>query len=432
MAIRIFYENRTSMNKITLTIGMVVSVFVLFAQNTIELTFTAENNGQFIPLDSIVIENLTQGGGTQLIYPDTVLFLDFITGINNPQSSRQNKPIMSQNFPNPFADKTSFNVLLAENDILRIVIYNILGQEITNFKSELVKGEHNFIFYPGNDNNYVAVVYTSSGSQSIKLSCFNTRMSGDCKIEHTGFTNTNAKSKQVLNPVNFNFEIGDELLCIGYLNGMESGIVDFPEISKDYIFQFAYDIPCPGTPTITYEGQTYNTVQIFSQCWMKESMNHEIENSWCINNNPDYCDEFGRLYLWEATIDLCPTGWHLPSDNEWKILEGTTDSLYGIQDPNWNQSGGWRGFNSGGNLKSLTGWLQGGNGVDMYGFSAKPGGYQLPNGNNGAATIEVGFWTSTEYENDYAWHRFLQYSSPWVYRYPFEKEWGLYVRCVKD
>ena len=71
-----------------------------------ELTFTAENNGQYVPLDSIFIENLTQGGDTTLYAPDTVLVLDYITSIGDNEAIGENTFSVSQNYPNPFKGKT--------------------------------------------------------------------------------------------------------------------------------------------------------------------------------------------------------------------------------------------------------------------------------------------------------------------------------------
>jgi len=58
---------------------------------------------------------------------------------------------------------------------------------------------------------------------------------------------------------------------------------------------------------------------------------------------------------------ICPPGWHLPTDEEWKVLEGAVDSQYGIGDPEWDNYY-YRGFDAGTNLKSISGWYYEGNG----------------------------------------------------------------------
>ena len=68
--------------KICLTALMIIMIMGAFAQKpTMTLTFTADNNGQHVPLNSILIENLTQGVDTILYAPDTVLVFDYITGM---------------------------------------------------------------------------------------------------------------------------------------------------------------------------------------------------------------------------------------------------------------------------------------------------------------------------------------------------------------
>jgi uncharacterized protein (TIGR02145 family) len=100
--------------------------------------------------------------------------------------------------------------------------------------------------------------------------------------------------------------------------------------------------PCPETPTVTYEGQVYNTVQIGSQCWFRENLNVGVmingsNNSsnngqtekYCYNNEPDFCNIYGGLYRWDEMMNyttfqgaqgICPTGWHIPSIAEWTAL----------------------------------------------------------------------------------------------------------------
>ena len=141
----------------------------------------------------------------------------------------------------------------------------------------------------------------------------------------------------------------------------ESGILDNPESNETYTFQFATNIPCKGTPTVTYEGQVYNTIQIFNQCWLKVNLNvgtmipgteemtdNGIIEKYCYNNEPDSCTKYGGLYQWnemmqyvtqQGTQGICPPDWHLPTDEEWKVLEGAVDSQYGIGDYTWDVNG---------------------------------------------------------------------------------------------
>jgi uncharacterized protein (TIGR02145 family) len=153
--------------------------------------------------------------------------------------------------------------------------------------------------------------------------------------------------------------------------------------------------PCPGIPSISYGGQTYNTILIGNQCWLKENLNigQMIDNvfsqtdngvieKYCYGNNPMNCGIYGGLYVWNEAMQyttqpgsqgICPSGWHIPTDDEWKILEGNVDNLYGVGDPIWDNTG-WRGFDAGKMIKSTSGWSSSGNGVDAFGFSALPAG----------------------------------------------------------
>jgi hypothetical protein len=89
-----------------LAVGFFVNAFS--QKPTMELTFTAENNGQYVPLDSIFIKNLTQGGDTTLYAPDTTLLLEYIVGIADNDRIEKNSFFVSQNYPNPFERKTAF------------------------------------------------------------------------------------------------------------------------------------------------------------------------------------------------------------------------------------------------------------------------------------------------------------------------------------
>ena len=189
----------------------------------------------------------------------------------------------------------------------------------------------------------------------------------------------------------------------------------------------------PGIPIIKdpRDGQVYPTVQIGSQCWFQRNLNYESANSWCYDNDTANCTIYGRLYDWETALVVCPSGWHLPSDEEWKILEGTVDTQYGVGNPQWNEIG-YRGLDAGKHLKSAMGWYNNGNGDDSSGFTALPAGNRDPGGSFFNLSKIAYFWTPKSVANWGVVKRNLSYMFDDVnrnYQYP---ENGYPVRCIKD
>lgn len=184
------------------------------------------------------------------------------------------------------------------------------------------------------------------------------------------------------------------------------------------------------------DGNIYQTIQIGNQCWMAQNLNFKIdEGCWDYLNNEGNGEIYGKLYNREKALIVSPDGWHLPSDEEWKILEGTVDSQFPVGDSEWDNVT-YRGFDVGKELKSSTDWLQNGSGTDTFGFKALPGGYRT-----GGAVIEENnfenlgfsapFWTSTSAGTDLLYTRELFATKNTIYR-SFESNWALAVRCIKD
>jgi uncharacterized protein (TIGR02145 family) len=179
-----------------------------------------------------------------------------------------------------------------------------------------------------------------------------------------------------------------------------------------------------STFTDTRDGKTYKSVKIGNRTWMAENLNYKIDKSWCYGNDEANCKKYGRLYDWKSAVKACPSGWHLPSNEEWLNLV--------------NYAGG--GNYAGKNLKSTTGWDnyegKSGNGTYEFGFSAMPGGFRFPDGNFKDSGMEGYWWSSDEFFRSggyYAAHyRHMHSGTVLVPEDINPKEYSLSVRCIKD
>ena len=208
-----------------------------------------------------------------------------------------------------------------------------------------------------------------------------------------------------------------------------------------------------GDP-LEHQGYDYVTVEIGEQCWFSENLRSESyengdaipssvsdsewssttsgavalygEDAGCQSNSPnvDACDpiqslnEYGRLYNWYAVDDsrgLCPSGWHVPTDEEWTVM---TDHLGGES-------------TSGSQMKTTYGWFGGGNGMNSAGFSGLPGGYRFSSGYFGFSGFGGNWWSSSP-DVSVAWGRGLDYYDEAISRNTYNPLYGFSVRCIKD
>jgi uncharacterized protein (TIGR02145 family) len=208
------------------------------------------------------------------------------------------------------------------------------------------------------------------------------------------------------------------------------------------------DTPTDTITVTDVDGNVYNTVMIGTQVWMKENLKTTKYNNgdligttspatldiygedaakyqWAYDGNESNVATYGRLYTWYAVTDsrnLCPTGWHVPSDAEWTAL---TDYLT-------NNGYGYEG--SGGDIAksmaSSVGNDQGSN--NRSGFTALQSGCRLDDG----TFVGVGFggywWSSTEDPTLNAYSREIYCDKSSVFNYLNVKQYGFSVRCLKD
>jgi len=192
-----------------------------------------------------------------------------------------------------------------------------------------------------------------------------------------------------------------------------------------------YESARSGVFTDTRDNEDYKLVKIGNQIWMTENLNYKTANgSWCYDDKESNCNTYGRLYNWETSKKVCPNGWHLPTDEEWKELERHLGMSIEESDKKL-----YRGTNEGGKLKetSLSYWkVPNEKSTNKSGFSALPGGYRSIFGlYNNMGNIAY-FWSSTEFNSTNIWSRTLYYNNSKVNRHDNSKEYSFSVRCIKD
>jgi uncharacterized protein (TIGR02145 family)/prepilin-type N-terminal cleavage/methylation domain-containing protein len=194
---------------------------------------------------------------------------------------------------------------------------------------------------------------------------------------------------------------------------------------------------------LEYQGYSYATVLIgegdIDQCWFAENLRYLPEGEtfsaqgtgsdsdphyyvYDYNGGGDIGDltgddldmynNYGILYNWPAAMDICPEGWHLPSDTS--ETEG-----------DWYDLVNFVGADPGTKLKSES-W----DGSDNYGFNALPAGYRHSNGSFGSLGSHADFWSSSD-SGPNAWRRYLGSSNSSVLRASYDRAFGFSVRCLR-
>ena len=213
---------------------------------------------------------------------------------------------------------------------------------------------------------------------------------------------------------------------------------------------------CPiwmcGDP-VNYYGYDYTTVQIGEQCLFTENLctahyangdaipGELSDDEWSnanatslgaqaiLFNDIANLDAYGRLYNGYAAVDsrgLCPSGWNVPTDGEFMMLE----MELGMSESEAN-SDGWRGTDQGTQMKASLEDLPAWNGTNSSGFSGLPGGKRSNTGNFDTSGNDGYWWSSTQIGGQ-AWFRYLDSDHSNINRNDPDLRYGFSVRCIKD
>jgi uncharacterized protein (TIGR02145 family) len=194
--------------------------------------------------------------------------------------------------------------------------------------------------------------------------------------------------------------------------------------------------------SVSYNGEKYDAVLIGEQTWLNRNLNYNTNtlDSRCYNDESSKCSTYGRLYKWEAMMNLpydycandpdvcknhitaphrgvCPEGYHIPTNADWDKLFRYVDGTIGTLSPYESPIAGRY-------LKADRGWNNNGNSNDTYGFSALPGGYYYyipitsiggyPQGFVDVGDISI-WWSSSWDSGKNLYNRSISYSNENAY-----------------
>lgn len=463
-------KKSTVLQKTISSIGLWIAILMLFpvsvslAQTTLD--FVGEDaNGQPVQLDSVRVSNITRGWTEVLPASDLVLTMTN-TGIDNLMM----RSVLSQNVPNPFDGVTNVTIQLPKSVLVNMTVYTLSGQQVTAFRGKFDAGQHTFRIRLSKPQTYMLRVQSETVNGSIKM--VNTGNAGLDRIEIVGEGNQNHDlEKSEKGNTNEMFVIGDSMSFVGYSTIGGVPLTSLPvvlsvESSQTIVLQFTGSGPfvC-GTQVFDYDNNVYNTIEIGSQCWLKENLRttHYADGtsitlgSGGSSTTPYYYDysvqsvpltDQGYLYNWPAVMHgdsssnaipsgvqgVCPNGWHLPSRAEWDQLAsyvGSQSQYVCSGDTNYiaKSLATTYGWSTSSNYSCAPGNNQSLN--NATGFSAYPAGY-TKGADMRFFSKETYFWSSTKYNDTQAWCRQLAYGYQnfnYFYNACYD---GFSVRCLKD
>jgi len=281
----------------------------------------------------------------------------------------------------------------------------------------------------------------NAGSNQLNLAGTSTYLSANTPVAGNGVwsitSGTGGSFNNILNPTTPFTGVSGIIYTLRWTISNACG-TSYDEVQISFSNAFV----CGDTLLDTRDGQKYATVLIGSQCWLKRDMNYgqyintvnpqtnnSIIEKYCYDNNTSHCDYYGALYTWDEAMQyttnesvqgICPSGWHIPSDNEVKILE----MALGMTQAEADLGNTWRGVGVGTSLK-----LGG-----ASGFNAVFGGGLWGSGGSSLFMGQMYYvWTSTQSGSSNAWRRCLSSTDDKVGRWDsFPKYYGFSVRCVKN
>ncbi len=407
---------------------IVFLVFAFLKTQAQDYLINFAGSGDTTMVSTIKVDNLTSGATVTLNGGD-VLHLKPALGI---ESQKMNDYLKIQ--PNPMMDQTVLKFTAPDNGDAVIAIFDVSGKSVCQISVSVSQGENSFRISGISPGMYFVKITGNNYKYSTKLISQNNTQH-EARIEYVSSDKiTQSKSlKTSSTTIDMPYTTGDLLLYKGTAGQYGTIIPDVPTGSKAITFNF---VLCKDK-----DGNNYTTVQIGTQVWMAENLktttyrngdaipNVTDQTAWYNLTTGAYCNSnndlnlvttYGRLYNWYAVNNgrnISPTGWHVPTDNEWSIL---TAYLGGA-------SYSYKLIETG-----TTHWLPPNtDATNETGFTGLPGGYRDSGGIFISIGVEADWWSSTEQGVDAAWARRIFNNSLSLGSLSTSKRNGYSVRCIQ-
>ena len=440
------------MKKLNLFLVLIMLSITIFGQDII---IDFEGDGASSEVTTIEVVNLSNCTSIEVPGNEPLNLMNPPSGVDDFKNLESNN---ISSYPNPFGNSTSIEFYVSQCDYVTVTVCDIAGKVVANYGKELTSGVHSFEFTANNLGMYLINVSGTNFVESSKVIClsnnsqqaqlvYNEQIAGI--ITEKSYKNNNSKD--------FSFSEGDTLKIKGISGNYAYATVMVvePTVSETFTFDF---VSCQDN-----DGNNYAVVEIGEQTWMAENIKTTSyvggddillveDNSAWENLGDNYTDKaycfydndensiYGALYTYAAATNgnntgtdvqgVCPTGWHMPSDDEWKELEMELGMSQEVADAE-----GWRGTNEGGKLKStcIELWITPNIGAtNESGFLALSGGFRFSNGSFFYVGYGGDWWSATPSGSSNAWARDLYFGNAGILRGDYYKSGGFSVRCIRN
>ena len=429
-----------------------IALFCALKANAQIYLITFAGTGASTTVNTVKVENLTNGTSLTLNGSDILSLNLIITGVNHVENSLSSEIKI---WPNPMTNSSALAIKPPVDGDATISVIDITGKIVAQIQSHLEQIPQVFRLSGINKGVYLINVKGNGYQFSQKLIC-NSESNGTIYIEKTN-DNTQFVNDKILKDnhkgvqatVEMSYTTGDRLKFTGISGIYTTTKTDIPSQSKEIEFNF---VTCTDV-----ENNNYPVVEIGSQIWMADNLktakyhNGDLigtttpstldiisettpKYQWAYEGNESNVTTYGRLYTWYAVTDsrnVCPLGWHVPSDYEWTIMTNyISNNGY-----NYGSNNSWIAKS----LASGSGWAEnpflspGSIGFEpkknnSSGFTALPGGYRWSDNTFYALVYNGCWWTSD------GWTRWLFYGSSPVIGVDHLAPYfvGFSVRCVMD